>query len=100
MKTRKNSFIGLTVASLTRWLIYKPLAILMAILLAPGLSWMGSGAGARPFQASAQIQLQGCASTNNSIIQTYCANGVIYFNDLVQFESDSVAAYLAMHGLP
>jgi hypothetical protein len=40
MKTRKNSFIGLT-GRLPRLLVYKPLAILMAILLAPAISWMG-----------------------------------------------------------
>jgi hypothetical protein len=41
MKTRKNSFIGLTVGRLPRLVVYKPPAILMAILLAPAISWMG-----------------------------------------------------------
>jgi len=47
----------------------------------------GGGTGTRPFQAHAQVQLQGCVSTTNSIIQTDCANGSVYYNDLVQFES-------------
>jgi hypothetical protein len=90
----------LTLISLRRSLIYKPLAVLMAILLLPALTWMESGgAGARPFQARAQT-IQGCASTTNSIIQSYCANGIVYYTDLVQFESDSVTAYLALHNLP
>ena len=35
MKTRKNRLIGLTVGSLSRSFIYKPLAVLRAILLPP-----------------------------------------------------------------
>ena len=90
----------LTVINLRRSLIHKPLAVLMSILLLPALTWMESGgAGARPFQARAE-GVQGCASTTNSIIQSYCANGVVYYNDLVQLESDSVSAYLALHNMP
>ncbi len=89
------------VGRLPRWIIYKPLVILMVILLLPVLSWLeAAGAGAPPFQAQAQINLGSCASQNNSIIQTYCLNGVVYYNDLVQFENDAVSAYLSLHGLP
>ena len=90
----------LTVVSLRRSLIHKPLAVLMSILLLPALTWMESGgSSARPFTAQAQ-GIQGCTSTTNSIIQSYCVNGVVYYTDLVQFESDSVSAYLALHNLP
>jgi hypothetical protein len=102
MKTRNIRF-RLTVGRLRRLVIYKPLAALLAILLAPAVSWMESGGGdaAQPFQARAQIAVQGCAATGNSIIQSYCGNGTgIYYNDLVQLESDAVTAYLATHGLP
>jgi hypothetical protein len=55
-RTRKRLASRLTITSLRGWLIYKPLAILMAILMLPAISWMqGGGAGTRPFQAYAQI---------------------------------------------
>jgi hypothetical protein len=100
-RTRELRRRGLTVTNLRQSLIFQPLAVLMATLLLPALSWMeGGGAGTRPFQARADIQLQGCASTNNSIIQNYCANGVLYYSDLVQLEADAVNAYLGAHNLP
>jgi hypothetical protein len=56
IRTRKRLTARLTVSSLRGWLIYQPLAILMALLLLPAVSWMeGGGAGTRPFQAHAQI---------------------------------------------
>ncbi len=106
MRTLKRRFATLTVARLPRLAIYKPLAVLMAILLAPAVSWIessGSGGAAGPFQAQAQLPVQpvqGCTSNNNSIIQNYCFNGSIYYNDLVQLESDGVNVYLGLHGLP
>ena len=103
MKTRENRFIGPTVGRLPRLVIYKPIAVLLAILLASGLSWIESGGTQRatgPFQAQAQTTVGGCASTTNSIIQNYCVNGVVYYMDLVQLESDAVGAYLAAHNLP
>src|SRR5215475_8271611 len=105
MKTRNNRLIGLTVGGLPRSFVYKPLVVLMAILSPPVLSWMESGVegrnwAARPFQAHAQITVQGCTSTGNSIIKNYCVNGVVYGPDLVQLESDAVNLYLAMHQLP
>jgi hypothetical protein len=101
MMTRNLGYMGLVVGRLPRMLIYKPLAVLLAILLAPAVSWMESGGGnqPRPFQARAQ-QIQGCAATGNSIIQNYCTNSSVYYNDLVQLESDAVTAYLATHSLP
>jgi hypothetical protein len=42
----------------------------------------------------------GCNSTGNSIFQNYCVNGVGYFSDLAQLESDAVNASLAIHNLP
>jgi len=42
----------------------------------------------------------GCSSTGNSIFQNYCVNGVGYFSDLAQLESDAVNASLAIHNLP
>ncbi len=56
----------LTVISLRRSLIHRPLAVLMSILLLPALTWMESGgAGARPFTAQAQ-GIQGCTSTTTA----------------------------------
>ncbi|HXB73500.1 MAG TPA: putative Ig domain-containing protein [Candidatus Acidoferrales bacterium] len=92
----------LTVTGLRRSVIHKPLAVLMAILFMPAVSWIQSSGSRQPppFQAQAQIVVQGCASTTNSIIQNYCLNGAIYFNDLTQLESEAVTAYLAVHSLP
>jgi hypothetical protein len=44
----------LSVAGLRRSIIYQPLALTMAILMFPSLSWMGGGNQTRPFQARAQ----------------------------------------------
>src|SRR5580692_811865 len=98
MHRQARTFLGLTVSGLRRWLIYQPLAILLAILVLPDVSWMERAGG--PFQAHAQIVLAGCAATSNSIIQNYCPNGISYFNDLVQLESDAVNAYVGFHGIP
>src|SRR5690242_2194990 len=54
-RNRKSCRRGLTVAGLRRWLIYQPLAILLAILMLPVLSWVERSGGAyAPFRASAQ----------------------------------------------
>jgi hypothetical protein len=87
---------GLSVGRLRHWLIYKPLAVLLVILLLPTLPWIGGASG--PYQASAQVQ--GCTATGNSIIQNYCVDGVAYFADLFQLEQESVSAYLALHRIP
>jgi hypothetical protein len=79
----------LSVSELRRHLLYKPLAILLAMLLLPVASWMESG-GARRFEAQAQI-------TNTRIIQN-CLGPIC--SDLVQLENDAVNAYLGLHNLP
>ena len=65
---KRNRYSGLTISRLRRALIYQPLAVLMAIVMLPSLSWMaGSG------RLVAQVPVpQGCASTTTSIIQDYC----------------------------
>jgi len=105
MFTKRKSKVrvgpALSVSGVTRWLIYKPLVVLLAVLVAPVLSWMQGGGPAvpHPFQANAQ-GAQGCTSTSNTIIQTYCVNGILYGPDLIQFESDAVSTYLSIHSLP
>ncbi len=92
----------LNVVAVRRWLIYKPLAILLSILMAPAISWMErGGASDRPFAASGQTVSGACTGGANTIIQNYCdAAGKIYGADLVQLESDAVNGYLAEHDLP
>ena len=86
-------------AALRRSRVYQPLAVLLAVLLAPAVSWMQTGAGG-PFQAKAQVA-GGCVSLSTSIIQNYCdASGNLYLTDLTQLESDAVNGYLAEHNLP
>ena len=107
MKTQKDDFLGLSVERLPRLAFYKPLAALLAIMMAPAFSWMegqGTQASVRPFQARAQLVT--CQSTTNSIIQNYCTpevggqNSQNLYPDLSQLESDAVNAYLAAHNLP
>ncbi|MDQ2840496.1 MAG: hypothetical protein M3Y72_05545 [Acidobacteriota bacterium] len=72
----------------------------------PSLSWMvggvgtGSGAGPRAFEASAQTIGDCYPAHPNAIIQIVCPGNQFYAPDLYQLESDSVAAYLALHNLP
>jgi hypothetical protein len=90
--------------------MYRPLAVLLAVLLAPALSWIGNGpgldSGRSPFRASAQTLIGGCGpSQPNAIIQVTCPSTpqgllYIYISDLYQLESDAVNAYLGLHGLP
>jgi hypothetical protein len=98
---------GWTMNSVRRSCLFRPLAVLMAILMLPAVSWMDSGSRGgddriKPLQASAQINLGGCASTTNTILQSYCLpDGSIEFaNDLIHFESEAVSTYLGLHKLP
>jgi len=87
-------------AALRRSRLYQPLAVLLAIILAPVASWMGTGGASSVFQANAQVS-GACVSSSNSIIQNYCdASGALYLTDLAQLESDAVNGYLAEHNLP
>jgi hypothetical protein len=92
---------SLNLTGLRRRLFYKPLAILMSILLMPVFSWMeGGGAGRRALQASAQT-IESCSTPRgNKIIQKVCVNGVPYGPDLNQLEADAVSLYLKERGLP
>ncbi len=96
------------VRRLPQLIFYKPLATLLAILMAPAFSWIGSdGAqrGSSAFQAHAQTA-SGCGSGTNTLIQNYCGTSTtfsgynLYHNDLVQLETDSIDAYLGAHNLP
>ena len=61
---------------LRRSLIYKPLVILMSILLLPAIPWV-ERAEVVPLEVEAQIG--GCTSTTKSIIRNYCgADGAVF----------------------
>jgi hypothetical protein len=97
-RNRQWPGFGLTVIDLKRWLIYKPLAILLAILMAPAVSWIESGPRSRaprPFQAHAS-QAPLCTPGQNCIITNYLTT---YAADLLQLEQDSVNSHLALHSL-
>jgi len=89
----------LSVTAMRRAVFFRPLALLMAVLLSPALSELGVGRGPKPLQAAAQV-VQGCESTTNSIIRNYCVNGINYGVSLSKLEQDAVANYLSMNGLP
>jgi hypothetical protein len=97
----------LNLTGLRRRLIYKPLAILMSLLLMPAVSWIDdSRGGPRPFHASAQV-IGGCNAdpSSKSIIRKYCVTTAAgqtfdYHDALVRLESDAVNLYLNEHGLP
>ena len=94
---------GLTPSSLRRSLLFKPLAILLSILLLP-VVWPSEGS-----QAHAQIvsppvgppPVDPCAPGGNQVFQNYCdSKGNNFYQDLSQLETDAVTAYLGEHGLP
>ena len=97
----------LRISRLRRSLIYQPLAVFLAALLVPTISWFESTAGipigatTKSFQSSAQIVIEGCGTPRGSkIIQKVCVDGVPYGPDLNQFEADAVSLYLSERGLP
>src|SRR5262245_47676096 len=101
-RNRRRRIGWLSLTGLRRCLFYKPLAILMSLLLLPAVSWMeGGGAGLLAFQSGGPSD-SGCFAdtTSKSIIRKYCVNDVPYGPDLVQLEADAVNMYLAEHGLP
>src|SRR5262245_45677852 len=101
-RNRRRRIGWLSLTGLRRCLFYKPLAILMSILLLPAVPRMeGGGARLLAFQSGAPSD-SGCVADVNSksIIRKYCVNGVPYGPDLVQLESDAVSLYLAVHNLP
>ena len=87
--------------------IYRPLSVLLAVLLLPSISWLESGMGiapgplARTFQAEAVV-IHSCGEPRgNLIIQQICINGSPGpVDDLNQLEADAVGAYLTAHALP
>lgn len=105
-KSERDRDTALRVSRLRRWALYRPLALVMSVLLIPSLSWLESMAGiplgssAKSFQASAQTTFPCTPSPQNAIIQTYCSTEPFNFGDLNTLESDAVNAYLAMHKLP
>lgn len=108
-KPERGKKCALTLRGLRRRAFYRPLALAMAVLLIPSFSWFESlagiplGSSAKSLQASAQSNGTGCGpASTTAIIRTNCVNGQLFnlFGDLNQLESDSVSAYLALHGLP
>ena len=96
MDTRKLRRRQFSVGVLRQWLVYKPLAVLLAFLLLPRLPWMeGEGAS-----AVVSAQVEGCTPSGNTIIRNYCVDSVFYGADLFQLENDAVKAYLALHLIP
>ncbi len=103
-RLRKPEYLRslLTVGGLQRSFLFKPLAIMLAILLAPAFSWLGGGGGdgrARPFEAHAQTTLP-CLTTNNCILATPANLFSTIAPDIIQLESDAVGLYLSTHLLP
>ncbi|MBV8810423.1 MAG: hypothetical protein JO033_17270 [Acidobacteriaceae bacterium] len=103
--TKKYRSSGLLVSRLTRSVIYRPMAAVLAVLLMPTFSWLESTAGvpvsatAKSFQSSAQT-VSGCGTPRgNAIIQEVCVNGVPYGPDLDQLEADGIKEYFAQHDL-
>ena len=95
----------LTIRGLRRAAICRPLAVTLAFLLTPlcAPQWFERLAPAlapvlAPATASAQVI--GCRPGGNRLIQNYCVDGVVYFEDLQQLENDAVKALLGFHKLP
>jgi hypothetical protein len=95
----------LTFRGLRRAAIFRPLAVTLAFLLTPlcAPQWFERLAPAlasvlAPATTSAQVI--GCRPGGNTVIQNYCVDGVVYYDDLRQLENDAVSALLAFHKLP
>ena len=98
---KSHRYTRLTVRRLRHTLIYKPLVVLMSVLLLPAIPWVerGGAGGGVPFQADAQIA--GCRPFDNAIVRDYCtADGTYYGVELKKLEADAVNAYLATHKMP
>jgi hypothetical protein len=98
---RRQLLPDLNPGGLRRWNFYRPLAVMLAILMAPAASWLGAGNRGRAFQASAQV-VQLCTPSTplgpgNCVIQNY---PIGIANDLVHLEQDAVNGILAFHNLP
>jgi hypothetical protein len=96
-----------TMNTVRRSLLFRPLAVLMAILMLPVIARVHPGGGRgqekstfSAFEAAAQT-LVGCGlAGGTSIIQNYCGAGGFPVAALYALESDAVKLYLALHGLP
>jgi hypothetical protein len=95
----------LTIRGLRRAAFVRPLAVTLAFLLTPlgAPQWFERLAPAlasilAPATASAQVI--GCRPGGNTVIQNYCVDGVVYYDDLRQLEGDAVRALLGFHKLP
>src|SRR5215216_3381690 len=105
-----------------RSVFYQPLAVLMALLVAPPFSWLGNSGSrggdtgsAGPLEAAAQIVVPGTFSLppckeDTSILKPGCETNPNGLSDIVkdraaysyltQFESDAVQGYLSLHNRP
>ena len=76
---RRQLLPDLNPGGLRRWIIYRPLAVMLAILMAPAVSWLGLGNRGRAFQASAQVVPLCTPSApqvpGNCIVQNYPLGG-------------------------
>jgi hypothetical protein len=91
----------MTIKSIRRWTLFRPLAAVIAILVLPVLACLdGNPANAGMFKAAAQGVISGCnGDGTNKIIQNFCVGSVAYSNDLQQLEADAVNGYIGEHGL-
>lgn len=91
----------MTIKSICRWTLFRPLAAVMAILVLPVLACLdGNPSNAGMFKAAAQVVISGCnGDGTNKIIQNFCVGGVAYSSDLQQLEVDAVNSYIGEHGL-
>jgi hypothetical protein len=84
---------GISVVRITRSFIYRPLAVILAIVLLPMLCRYQGDSGIWSSEASAAA-LPG----SKTVIQNHGIGPIA--SDLVQLENKAVAAYLGLHKLP
>src|SRR5262249_6989345 len=104
-RTQHARAVGLVLsaAQMRKRAFYRPLAVLMALLVLP-VSSSAAGVGSSaplPLPVEATQQIGGCVAdpTSPSIIRQYCVNGTVYASDLIQLETDAVSMNLAEVGL-
>jgi hypothetical protein len=99
----------ISVAALRQSLIYRPLAVLLILMMLPTLSsvlpWLQI-ADPMPqrsggiFQAAAQGTVFCFPGNPAAIIRSYCTAEGVPVQELVTLESEAVGSYLALHNIP
>lgn len=103
--THSNPYSQPGVTSFRRSIWFQPIAVMLAIILAPLAVWLDTNpiyASISPLAAQAQSVGGFCSAlpSERRLIREFCVNNASYAVDLTIFEQQTMAAWLASHGMP